>query len=61
MERLFEKLCMPSSRGPTLSVDEAKKLNFNDLLSKVSFGFVLRASPLQPTEHLHLMLDDALG
>lgn len=40
MERLFEKLCMPSSRGPTISVDEAKKLNFNDLLSKVSSWLV---------------------
>lgn len=36
MDRLFEVLCMPHSRAPALSIDEAKKLNFNDLLSKVN-------------------------
>ncbi|KAG2183477.1 hypothetical protein INT43_006483 [Umbelopsis isabellina] len=32
MERLFAKLCMPQSHGPSMNIDEAKKLNFNDLL-----------------------------
>ena len=41
MDRLFEKLCMPHSRGPALSIDEAKKLNFNDLLIKVRLIFLI--------------------
>lgn len=43
MERLFEKLCMPQSHGPSMTIDEAKKLNFNDLLVKVCVIAVIYA------------------
>jgi hypothetical protein len=41
---------MPHSRGPALSIDEAKKLNFNDLLIKVRLIFLIskNLSPYSP-------------